>query len=493
MSAATPTGADWPALQGGRALPEQIECQRAVFGKVHEARSDFRWIAKSKGFLHGDPLERELYLGSQDMPKAMLFWRYLKGLGYFAGFAYRSRAQDAAGRGNFLEKQFAELGGMSLPAALAALLLLPEMRKWNDKIWWDRRDDKDWLKADSVLNIAADACAISVPGDWGTRLDSAISKGLAELQDLEAGHEGNLERFYASLLAADKPAILAAAAPLGPEALAVLLLPLPRSQADRLSLAGWIPSGRYDSDKLSHCWDAVVLPEARALSPAATERLPQAQAIARALLANRPEDLPVLECWGDTAPGMPRPEEGSADTPAAEATAIQPSADASAAKEQIGESHAPEPEAPMPPANPAPEAKTAAIHEPETVQANPHSSTEFGISKPAHDTGLAQLLYEFANKIRRRELKPNEIKTAWADFANFEASRPAARRQLATEIEAWIKALESLPSGVHKDQWEAKRDQLRVVLWHLAPEKKPKPLSARQQKIQEVFFSHGIE
>ena len=55
----------WPALQGDRGrLPERLECQRGVFGKVQGARSDFRWIARSAGFPGGDELEKAIALGS---------------------------------------------------------------------------------------------------------------------------------------------------------------------------------------------------------------------------------------------------------------------------------------------------------------------------------------------------------------------------------------------------------------------------------------------
>ena len=96
----------WPALRG-LGEPTAIECERGVFGKMHGARSDFRWIARSAAFLRDGWLEDKFALGSEDLPTRLSFWRCLPEHGcYIAGYAYPSRAQDASGRRGFLEKQF---------------------------------------------------------------------------------------------------------------------------------------------------------------------------------------------------------------------------------------------------------------------------------------------------------------------------------------------------------------------------------------------------
>ncbi|ASF47645.1 hypothetical protein [Methylovulum psychrotolerans] len=295
----------WPSLQRATRgkLPKKLASQRGVFGKVHGARSDFRWIAKSTEF-SGDDLK--IYLGGEDNLCTLSFWygRQLKDKAaavYFAGASYPSRVQDAAGRSGSLETQIAESGGSGLPAALVALLLLPRVRQWDDKVWWDRREEKNWLLPGSVLAIKAEACNFSLPDDLEGHLNEVIAKGRASLAVLgadEAGVINNLANFYAALLAGEKPAVLYAASPLTAEALAVLLLPLPPALADSLSLAGWIPSLQIKLAELGKYWDGVVLPkegQTTALSATAAARLTDAEKMARALLENRPSLLIATE------------------------------------------------------------------------------------------------------------------------------------------------------------------------------------------------------
>ncbi|PZN84573.1 MAG: hypothetical protein DM484_02650 [Candidatus Methylumidiphilus alinenensis] len=296
----------WPALQGMPAtLPAKLEYQRGVFGKVHGVRSDFRWIARSADFKRGNELEEALYLGSQDKPCALPFWRCLAAV-HYAGFAYPSRAKDAAQRGGFLEKQIADLGRSVLPAALSALLSLRMVWQWNDSIWWDRQESVNWSQPDSVLPIAAADCpGLDLEG-LGDRLGKAIAEGLAGLMEL--GKE-SLAYFYASLLAGETPAILPSTKPLGPEALAALLLPLPRPLADRLSLLGWVPSNLYELKDLGKCWDGAVLAvghNAPELSSKAKEYQAEAERMADAIYAADPDRLrlpsPVLPAPASTDP-----------------------------------------------------------------------------------------------------------------------------------------------------------------------------------------------
>ena len=284
----------WPALQGAE-WPKTLEYERGVWGKMHGARSDFRWIACSEDFAPDPGLEREFYLGSQDQPRRLFFWRCPSPSQYFAGTAYPSRATDAAGRGGSLEKQILKWASKrEMPAALAALLLLPHIRSWGDGIWWSRREEQDWSLNESRLSIGKSDCQGSVPSDIQGYFDKAFDKGLEELKAVEASYPGELARCYARLLAGEKPACLYIADPLGPEALATLLLPLERTLADGLSLAGWTPSERYELEELGKLWDVLVLPRAAVvskLSEAAEHGLPKAATMVRALFENRPEWL----------------------------------------------------------------------------------------------------------------------------------------------------------------------------------------------------------
>lgn len=241
----------WPALLGDGSAPELLEVERAIRGKVHGAASDFRWIAATPGL---DPqalrLERELLLGSEDVPAKATCWRASES-GYCAVSCYPSRARDASGRSGFLEKQvLAWSPGREVPAALGALLLLRRAATFDDCDWWDQADDPGWSRPGFLLTLAAE------PPVAAENLETVIERGRAALR--EAVEETSLARLYSTLLARrrDLAFLPGLERPLPPEALAVLLLPLPRDIADRLSIAGWDVSSRIDPEAFP--WDVLV-------------------------------------------------------------------------------------------------------------------------------------------------------------------------------------------------------------------------------------------
>lgn len=314
-----PLGRDlgaWPALEGGF-LPPRISYERGVWGKLHGSRSDYKWIAATPRFPRESPqLEKQLQLGSEDTPEKATHWRSLGGL-CLAMATYSSRSTDASGRSGFLEKQiFAWERPSAVPAALGALTLLSRVAQTDAGIWWDRRS-QPWMSDEETLTL--------LPPDheplmvFGQALEEAVDRGLAELGC--AVSEGALADFYAHLLSGHRGVPLAGLeAPLGPEALAALLLPLPRVTADTLSLAGWLPSQRVpDPAGLRSCWNAalaggtVVAPDA-APAPEHQER---ARQLARAVLSRdpahatgrRPRTVPSpgnsiqLAIWGASSAG----------------------------------------------------------------------------------------------------------------------------------------------------------------------------------------------
>ena len=61
----------WPALAGisSRVWESEITVERAIWGKVPGQRSDFRWIARSPGFVgHLGRVEAALRIGREDRP-----------------------------------------------------------------------------------------------------------------------------------------------------------------------------------------------------------------------------------------------------------------------------------------------------------------------------------------------------------------------------------------------------------------------------------------
>ncbi len=143
----------WPALVSALPLPKQLVFERGVWGKVHGAPSDFRWIARSAGFDPGDGIERRLQLGSEDRPRRLSCW-YAGNDSYFAVSGYPSRATDAAGRSGFMEKQILQWPRVPQNPAALGTLLLPLVARFGDDIWWHRYMDQPWSRSDFSLPIA---------------------------------------------------------------------------------------------------------------------------------------------------------------------------------------------------------------------------------------------------------------------------------------------------------------------------------------------------
>jgi len=302
---------DWPALDlRGQALPSRLTYERGAWGKVHGAATDFRWISTTPAFAgRENHLDQQLPLGDAELPQRAVLWRTL-GDTCYAVACYASRAIDASNRSGFIEEQIVEWQRPSdVPAVLGALLLLPAAsRLQTSAIQWTEVDPAEGLPPDAPLQVSPPA------------IEEAIGQGLRELA--AATTEEALADLYAALLAGGRAASLKGLyAPPPPAAVAALLLPLPRAIADRISVAGWLPSSRLseaDAEELRRCWDLVLggatgIP-AEESSPTA-DQLRQARVMARAVFTATPNSQPratssaamskpfQLTLWGPTAAG----------------------------------------------------------------------------------------------------------------------------------------------------------------------------------------------
>jgi len=315
----------WPALDfDGRELPQQLTCERGVWGKVHGAPTDFRWIAETPALAAPQKhiVERELPLGSEDAPLSTTLWRVVEDTCY-AVRVYPSTARDAAGGSGFLEKQLFEWKRPAhVPAALGALLLLPAVAALEPTDWEQQPADIRWSEEDHVTVLPANEAR---PTSMAA-IEAAIEEGLRGLS--ESITEEALADVYASLLAGNRAVPLQGlSSPLPPASLAAVLLPLPRSVADRISIAGWIPTtqlSEFDPEQIRRCWDVVGGDSAGSPSDRATpqgEQVRQGQAMARSIFRDRgparprvvsaamskatdPAIKPVeIALWGPTAAG----------------------------------------------------------------------------------------------------------------------------------------------------------------------------------------------
>lgn len=248
----------WPGLIGARPAAETL-VSRAVWGKAPQARSDFRWLAASPGFV-SEGAERALRLGIEDQAKSFYSVR-ASGDYILAAFAYPSKVFDATGRRGGLEKQILvarQQEGVS-PLWLV-FLLLERLVGATSQIWWARRDEVNWDRSESCLQLA-DEPPLRLETD---ELERLVQQGLNELRGLDGG-EKTLEALYGDLAVNETGWVRNQSQPLTALATAVLLLPLD-AQLRSVSAAGWIPSSRFRRED-SEGWDILVEPAALRLAP----------------------------------------------------------------------------------------------------------------------------------------------------------------------------------------------------------------------------------
>ncbi|MFL6244779.1 MAG: TRAFAC clade GTPase domain-containing protein [Thermoanaerobaculia bacterium] len=299
------TALQWPALHlNGAKLPERLAYERGIWGKVHGAPSDYRWIATTPAFAgKRRAMERELTFGVEDAPVPFTAWRILGTTGY-AVSAYPSAAKDAAERTGFLEKQIIEWERTpDVPALLGALLLLPVVASFDASSHWSRHGDARWSEPEFSIDLDPD----SHPPLTVQSLETTIAAGLRMLT--AAVTQESLAELYGALLAGGRGLQLrGVTGPLRPEVLAVLLLPLPRAIADEISMSAWLPASRLtDVEDLQRRWNVIAGP---ATPSAATHAVPDADQMATARLmagcifSGDPSPLGVSEVSGEADPSI---------------------------------------------------------------------------------------------------------------------------------------------------------------------------------------------
>jgi hypothetical protein len=433
----------WPALAGIEDLetprPQEIRTRRGVWGKVHEARTDFRWIARSAGFGEGaPPLERLFWAGPEDQPARACFWRAMRDR-WLAIAAYPSRAVDRARRRGFCERQILEWApteeARTLPAAAAALLLLPRAEGFDDALWWDRAPMLA-RAPDLALPIGEEQAPCFELTEQ--TLAAAVRRGLAKLRAAVAEEEfmPHLAALYAALLAGREPAVLGGLSrPLAGAALAALLLPLPRELADRLSVAGWLFSPAVEPARLASNWQAIALPPEAWARSRLLSCQPGAEGyrLAQALLAgewHHPEPAPP------PAPGHRQPAEPAWPGASPE---IEP------AQTELQRADLPWGEAPRAP-------------RPGTILPLPEPPPEAPV--------VLREIYEFARAVDRRWLAPEALERTYREAPH----RTPIDAAVGEPLFRWIERLGALcPSTAHAEQWAVKVDLLRALALALVP------------------------
>ncbi|HBL29426.1 MAG TPA: hypothetical protein DD490_21550 [Acidobacteria bacterium] len=427
----------WPAFAQLKALPSgRLHCERGIWGKAPGASTDYRWIARSSGF-DTEGLAEQLTLGSEDQPVPAPLW-LRQGDRYCAAAIYRSPASDAVGRSNFLEKQLLTwTPGRGTPAALGALLLLEQVASFDAKVWTLYREERAWQDPWFFLQLAAEE-PTPIPGN----LESLVARGVEELH--ASVERESLAGLYTQILAGRKPACLTGLeAPLSPLALAVLLLPLPRTIAETLSLAGWIPSGRASLADLGRRWDVIAVPphlveQAHRQEPADDQGWP----LAKALLELQPERAVLV-------PSVPVQAAGSSARPPAE-----------------------------PP---------VAVH---TLPLTPLEAVrpDARIALPAPPKGAPawlEALHTFACAVEAR----------WPDLGRW-SRHPISELVPIHEtlFPSWIRTLRELkPDAVDDAQWKVKLDVLRSAALVLRPGTNPDSVGAfESRRVPELLFALSV-
>ena len=402
---------DWPALTIDASFPDCLEYERGVWGKVHGAPTDYRWIALSPDFGRDRPdLQSQLNLGAEDVPMRFQAWRNL-GDRCCAVTAYPSSAIDAAGRRGFLEKQILEWRRPAkIPAALGALVLLPRVAELTDAIWWESNVSQLLSQSGIHLQISdSDHAPVAMDED---QLLQVIERGRQMLCD--AVSEQSLEQLYDQLLSGQQPACLSGLQrPLPPEALAALLLPLPRDVADRISLAGWIPASRPSLTELGTRWDVLVTAPGQADPSFSSRSRPKARRTVEALLEADSRTVFVEE------------------VPASAEVVV-------------------EVQVPLPTASSAPPFR-------------PGVELELTCVEP-EAASILWRLYEFAIAPDRRWLDPDML-------AAQIRGETQVRRESARALRDWVWQLrKQQPSYADERQWQVKIDLLRSAAMVLVPE-----------------------
>lgn len=275
----------WPALSQVSSLPESsFDYQHGIYGKVDNAETDFRWLATSSSFTSH---RSELHLRFNPRPESVLhipLWWQFDGW-YYASFCYPSAGADKTGRPS-KEAQVLGWKPREGQVALGALALLTAAAEFLPIDWPEWGKDSNWKNETHIKNISKTRVTMS-----STKLEDAAGHGIRELALIP---EQILRDFYRSLLARRWPALLTGLdKPLGPQALAVLLLPLKPDECRGLCLAGW--ETEWSGWSGLACRRPLETQSAALAAPVPPDIEDRAALIAKAIRANDP-DLAARPC-----------------------------------------------------------------------------------------------------------------------------------------------------------------------------------------------------
>jgi hypothetical protein len=292
---------NWPALTDVHQTAASLNYERAAYGKVHNAPTDYRWMARSSGLGQIAGLEKLLALGSEKA--ASLFcWRATADR-YYAVHCYPSRAVDRDHRRGFLERQVVCISraGAAMPVPWIALAALSKVAEFTGGPWTQSWQDRRWEDPEhSEPFYAEDLLPIRIEKDAMQKGMQVALDVLKETVAMQADALESLTLFYAALLSNNRPApLIGVAGIFPPAAFAALLLPLPANVAAEISIAGGVPSTDLPQSS-SRNWDAIVTTEGGPVFwPAEIQVkhsvLEQARRIARALVSNNPAELLLNE------------------------------------------------------------------------------------------------------------------------------------------------------------------------------------------------------
>jgi hypothetical protein len=309
---------DWPALAGTDISSCTVALGRAIYGKAHLQRTDYRWLVASPSIRAAlSSLEGSFTLGPFERGERAVHWRALDDGRYLAVGCRPSKSRDHANRRTLLELDLLFWrANDELPVAVAAAGMLPHALGLGDEVWWSKKSDRRWSDGDFVLDIEDDQLSIEAEG-----IAALFDEGLAWwAQHRGTEHEAFLERAYASVISGDAPPVVLAglSEPLPPAAIAASLLPLSPAVIERCSIASWLFSERVSRRDLEGRWDWVACKEpsndlALLKGPVFSDRIfAQAQSMAQALLHGEPSRIQEAVLAVSTAPkpGAPVLDEG---------------------------------------------------------------------------------------------------------------------------------------------------------------------------------------
>lgn len=231
-----------------------LEYEHGYYGKANLARTDFRWLAQSKGF---QAKAADLNIGLENQIEAeedTFYWRSTD-THFFAIYGYRSNTVDASRREGALEKYILQVEkDKNLPTALIAFTLFSVFNTNVKHYWRNATEDSKWKDDPNFIkSLEPDSKVITI-----TDLENYIKNGIESLEQ-SISKKQILTAFYIEFFSNHPLAILDNKKSLSAYALASLLLPLEETNATHFSLAGWLPSSRVEIKQLKN-WQGIVCP-----------------------------------------------------------------------------------------------------------------------------------------------------------------------------------------------------------------------------------------